>query len=151
MKLSHRSDYAIKAILYLSDCYESRNIIPLTDISRSWNIPLKFLEQIMLILKGAGYVESKRGKGGGFFLVRPPELISLGEIVRLTKGSLEMNNPWVDRGTEDEHDEEGIVVSEVWAEVNEAVANIVDNVSFRDLLVRTKALREQKMGYTYEI
>ncbi|MBN1142756.1 MAG: Rrf2 family transcriptional regulator, partial [Deltaproteobacteria bacterium] len=89
MKISYKGDYALKAMLHLALRYDSGTVTAINEIAATNDIPRKFLEQIMLILKGAGLVESRRGIGGGFFLKRPPAEIRLGEVVRLIEGDIE--------------------------------------------------------------
>ncbi len=67
---------------------ESRNIFNVAQISKEENIPEKFLEQILLLLKKAGFLNSKRGVGGGYLLVKPLKEIRVGQIIRLMDGPL---------------------------------------------------------------
>lgn len=87
--LSKKSQYAFKALSYL---VEKRDQGPLliSDISEMKKIPLKFLENILLHLKKAGILESKKGKGGGYFLKEKPEEVSLARIIRLVNGPIAM-------------------------------------------------------------
>ena len=68
--------------------YRNTGVIKVADIARRQSIPQKFLEQILLLLKGAGIVTSRRGSKGGYLLTRPASEISLASIVRLTEASL---------------------------------------------------------------
>lgn len=151
MKVTYKGDYALKAILDLSLHFDSGEVVPLSEISHRQDIPTKYLEQIMLVLKGAGYVVSKRGIGGGFALAGSPERITVGEIVRLIEGPLE---PIVcgrrvhDSSCGEEH---CCAFREIWVEVTEAIANIVDSVTFAHLMRRARELREQNTGYMYQI
>jgi Rrf2 family transcriptional regulator, cysteine metabolism repressor len=87
MKLTLRSEYALLALVYLARRRE-HVYIPAPAIAAGQGIPLRFLEQILLTLKRARYLRSSKGKGGGFQLARPPERISLAEIIRLFDGAL---------------------------------------------------------------
>ncbi len=82
MKLSTRSRYGTRMLLDLAQHY-NQGPVQLGDIARRQNISLKYLEQILIPLKKAHYVESVRGPKGGHMLARPPESISVGEIVAL--------------------------------------------------------------------
>ena len=87
MKLSKKSEYACLALIDLSELYD-QGLIKIEDICRRKDIPKKYLEQILLILKGAGYIKSRRGVEGGYKLSKPPEQISIAEILRLMDGAL---------------------------------------------------------------
>jgi Rrf2 family protein len=86
--LSKKSKYAINALLYVArHCNEERPILA-SEISESENIPHKFLEAILLDLKNAGFLRSKRGRNGGYFLKVEPEEISLIKVMRLFDGPI---------------------------------------------------------------
>lgn len=85
--LSQRTRYTIRALLHLSDRY-GQGPVQLAEIAEVQNIPPKFLTVMLSTMRRAGVVESLRGREGGYWLARPPEEISYGEIVRLTRGSL---------------------------------------------------------------
>ncbi len=88
MKLSKKAEYALRAIVAMSRDKTGRTFA-IQEIAKSENIPLKFLEQILLVLKNGGVLRSKRGVGGGYQLGRAPELIPLGEIIELIDGPAE--------------------------------------------------------------
>lgn len=87
MKLSFRSEYALLALVYLAR-HQERDYVPVRVIAEGQNIPPKYLEQILLTLKRAAYLRSSKGQGGGYALSRPPERITLAEIIRLFDGPL---------------------------------------------------------------
>jgi Rrf2 family protein len=87
MKLSKKSEYACLALIDLAEFYD-RGLIKIEEICRRKEIPKKYLEQILLILKGSGYIKSRRGVEGGYKLSKPPDQISLAEILRLMDGAL---------------------------------------------------------------
>jgi len=151
MKISVKGDYALRAMLDLCFYYDEGKVVSVTEISKRQNIPLKYLEQIMLLLKSAGYVGSKRGIGGGFFLLRHPSEISLGEIIRLIEGGIgPVNYKKNSKGKQDMQVEQD-AFSEVWMKVTDAIKAIVDHVTFADMMRRTEELRQKRMGYTYQI
>lgn len=89
MKLSKRGEYALRALIDLGMAREAgRELVALGEIAAKEHIPLRFLEQIFLQLREAGYVEAKRGKFGGYYLKAPPDTISMGQVVRLIDGPL---------------------------------------------------------------
>ncbi|MBN2201117.1 Rrf2 family transcriptional regulator [bacterium] len=141
MKISYKTDYALKAILDLAVQSDSGKAVSITDIAGRQDIPVPFLEQIMLLLKKAGVVQSKTGKGGGFFLLKKPEEITVGEIVRLIEGPIEPIACGV-RGVPSGCAEEGrCAFQEVWLKVADAVSDVVDNATFADIMRRTLELR----------
>lgn len=87
MKLSRKSEYACLALIVLTENY-NQGLVKISEISDQKSIPKKYLEQILLQLKGAGYVKSIKGAGGGYKLAKPPEKISVAEIIRLIDGPL---------------------------------------------------------------
>ena len=85
--LTNKGKYATRAMLELAIQY-ANGPIRMEFIAERNNIPRKFLEQILLALKGAGFVESRKGPGGGYYLARPPEKITLGDVVRAIDGPI---------------------------------------------------------------
>ena len=85
--LSKKTKYAIHALLYLAR-EKKRGPILISEISESENIPKKFLEAILLDLRKAGILESKMGKGGGYYLNKKTSEVNLAEIVRLFDGAI---------------------------------------------------------------
>jgi len=88
MKISKRSEYGIRALVNLASDSDSSAIKQIRTIAHEEQIPLKFLEQILVTLKNAGIVQSKLGAGGGYHLGKPPEAITLGQIIRILDGPL---------------------------------------------------------------
>ena len=151
MKITYKGDYAVKAILDLAYRYSENKAVPLSEISKRQDVPAQYLEQIMLILKGAKFVESKRGVGGGFFLLKDPEDVTLGEIIELIEGPLE---PIV--CGKRNHDcscgeEEVCAFREVWVKVTETTREIVDTVTFADMMRRTTEIHQANMAYDFQI
>jgi Rrf2 family protein len=89
MNLSKRSEYALRALIDLGIARElGRPILQVGELVAKEKLPIKFIEQILTQLRGAGYVETKRGKLGGYSLAKPPSRIKLGAIIRLLDGPL---------------------------------------------------------------
>src|SRR5207248_10293936 len=88
MKVSTRGDYACRALLSLALHAEGAGPTSVRDIAERTGLPQPYLEQILLALKGAGLVRSKRGVGGGYVLARPPTEITLGQIVSAVEGPI---------------------------------------------------------------
>ena len=87
MKISKRTDYALRALFTLVEYY-GRGPIPIRELARRNDVPKRFLEQIMLDLKAQGWVESTAGVRGGYVLARNPAKITMGEVVRHFDGIL---------------------------------------------------------------
>jgi Rrf2 family protein len=88
MKISKRGEYGIKALIHLASEDDPREVVQIHEIAEREQIPVKFLEQILLTLKNAGLLRSRLGAGGGYYLARSAEEITLGQIVRILDGPL---------------------------------------------------------------
>lgn len=87
--LSKKSQYAFKALSYLVQKKNNGPVL-ISEISENKNIPLKFLESILLQLKKAEILDSKKGKGGGYFFHQNPAAVNLATIIRLVNGPIAM-------------------------------------------------------------
>jgi Rrf2 family protein len=87
MKFSKKSEYALRALIELTAQYK-RSLLQRHEIAERQNIPIEFLEQILLTLKNAGLLASKRGVTGGYSLIKHPDEITLGQVIRLLDGPL---------------------------------------------------------------
>ena len=85
--LSKKTLYAFKALIYLSHEYDKGPVL-IADIARRKKVPLKFLENILLELKKAGILGSKKGKGGGYYLAKDPHKVFLADVLRLVDGPI---------------------------------------------------------------
>jgi Rrf2 family protein len=85
MRISKKAEYALRALVTIARQQKSWRI---EELSVRENIPIKYLEQILLALRHAGILTSKRGVGGGYALLRPASKISVGEIIRILDGPL---------------------------------------------------------------
>lgn len=89
MKLSKKGEYALRALIDLGIAAEvGRSLVQVSELAEKEQIPVKFLEQIMQLLKEHGFVESQRGKFGGYRLARPTSKITVGSVVRVIDGPL---------------------------------------------------------------
>ncbi|WP_009960097.1 RrF2 family transcriptional regulator [Verrucomicrobium spinosum] len=89
MKISKKAEYALRAVLAMSRS-ATGTIFSIQSLAEEERIPLKFLEQILLILRKGGIMHSRRGAGGGYQLVRPASRITVGEILELVDGPIEL-------------------------------------------------------------
>ncbi len=87
MKFSKKSEYALRALIELTSHY-GQDLLQRQEIAERQHIPLEYLEQILLNLKHAGLVTSKRGVSGGYTLIKAPEEITIGQVIRLLDGPL---------------------------------------------------------------
>ena len=85
--LSKKTQYAFKALMYLAQKRSNEPVL-IAEISQQRNIPLKFLESILLELKKHQILDSKKGKGGGYYLAKSPEKIFLADVFRLVDGPI---------------------------------------------------------------
>ena len=146
MKITYKGDYALKTILDLASHFGNGPVV-IGDLSRRLDIPTKFLEQILLDLKRAHFVESKRGKVGGYSLARHPGQIRLGEVIRFIDGPIEPI-ACVDKKYSGCHDVSSCVFKNIWCQVSSATANIVDSITFEDLLKKSKKIGK---AFNYQI
>jgi Rrf2 family protein len=87
--LSKKCKYAIHALVYLAE-HHNEGPVHIQDISTARNIPKKFLETILLELKNAKILHSKKGKGGGYYLYKKPEDVNLMDVIRIMDGAIAM-------------------------------------------------------------
>jgi Rrf2 family transcriptional regulator, cysteine metabolism repressor len=133
MKISQKGLYALKAMTMLTRRYE-QGAIRIRDIAYEEELPEKFLELILLELKNARMVESVRGAKGGYRLRRPPDQISLAEIIRLIDGALA---PFADAEqlrSLIEIDDNHRSLYQVFLDVRDAAARILENTTLADLV-----------------
>ena len=138
MKLSKRGEYGLKAMLHLADAYHAARMVPIRDISQAEQIPLKYLEQILLSLKNVGLLQSKVGISGGYYLARPPAEITLGQITRVLDGPLAPIRCVSQTAYEPCNcpDEETCGLRLVMLDVRTAIAAIIDHTTLQDVLDR---------------
>ena len=133
--LSKKTKYALKALQYLARA-KDRGPVLIAEIASNEGIPQKFLEAILLELKKEGFLESRKGKGGGYFLGRPAESITLGAVVRKMEGPLALL-PCVSqtayRRCDECHDERTCGIRMVMKDVRDRTAEILDNMSLADV------------------
>jgi Rrf2 family protein len=134
--ISQKAKYAMRALIALARANPAEPV-QIVDIAETQNIPRKFLEQILLDLKHHGIVISKRGKQGGYLLLRPADRISFGEILRLIDGPI-APLPCVSvtayRKCEDCRGEETCEIRQVFAEVAEKTRQVLFGATIADAL-----------------
>jgi len=130
VRVSTRGDYAARALLSLA-LHDSERPTSVKEIAERTNLPQPYLEQILLAVKGAGLVRSKRGVGGGYVLARAADEITLAEILAAVDGPITT--------TIDDHDhcEGHCVLQEVWVSVGDEMRRHLDATTLADLVART--------------
>ena len=131
MKLSTRSRYGTRMILDLAQHY-GQGAVQLGEIANRQNISLKYLEQIIRPLKKAGFVKSFRGAKGGHILNKPPEEVTVGEVVSVLEGGKTLVN--CDREPEICNRVDSCVTRYIWMEAATAMYDRLAAITFADLL-----------------
>jgi Rrf2 family protein len=134
--LSKKSQYAFKALTYLSEKFNEGPVL-ISEIAMKKKIPIKFLESILLELKKADILDSKKGKGGGYFLKQKPEKVKVATVIRLINGPIAML-PCVSlyfyercKNCNEKH----CGLHDMMIQVRDATLNIVENRTLKDLVV----------------
>jgi Rrf2 family protein len=140
VKVSTRGDYASRALLSLALHAGQTQPTSVRDIAERTGLPQPYLEQILLALKGAGLVRSKRGVGGGYVLARGPGDITLGQIVSAVDGPIQAG----DFGEPHQNgacDHEGqCVLLAVWAEVSQHMRSHLDSFTLQDMVMSANGM-----------
>ena len=141
--LSKKAKYGLKAMTVLAREYGNGPLL-IGDIAKKERIPLKFLELILLELKKSGFVQSKKGKGGGYYLNRLPETISVGQLIRALDGPLALL-PCVSQMAYERcaecPDEETCGIRMIFKEVRDSTANILEAKTLAEMAMLKPSLR----------
>ena len=127
MKISAKIDYACRALLELSLHWPNPEPLQVEQSARRQRVPVKFLTQILIYLKQAGYVESVRGKNGGYLLRKLPREIKLNDI---------MENFQDTNNSRDE--KSNPIFNPIWREVNQEFLKAMDKFNFEDICNRKR-------------
>lgn len=135
--ISKKCKYAIKAILYIARNEQHDKAIFSSEIAENEGIPKKFLESILLDLRNNGMLRSRRGKNGGYSMLKQPEQINFTEIIRIMDGpiamlpcvSLNYYSPCLEC-----KDEETCVIRNVFEKVRDATLDVLNNSSFEKMV-----------------
>jgi Rrf2 family transcriptional regulator, cysteine metabolism repressor len=141
MLIPQKVQYGLRALFELGK-NTGNSPFKIADIAKAQAIPIKFLEIILSQLKQGGFVESKRGAEGGYYLLRLPEDISIGEIIEFLQGAIApvacLNN-----GSKQICSlYGGCVFLSFWDEVRHAISNVCDNTTIKDLIERETRMSE---------
>jgi Rrf2 family protein len=131
VRISAKGEYAIRAMLDLA-LQRDRGLIPIQEIADRQAIPQRYLEQVLLSLKRAGLLTSKRGSSGGYHLTRDPGDITVGAVLRAVEGT---RAAFQANSSPD--------LADLWLEISEAVSKVVDRVTFGDLVRHARERRSR--------
>ncbi len=143
MHVSAKADYGLRAVLELSLAYGS-GTIQSADIAASQNIPESYLVQLLNQLRKSGLIRSVRGPRGGHELVRRPEELTVGDVLAVLDGPLDLLGRGEDRPSSGADE----MFKEVWSDVESAIERVVSSVTFADLVSRHKS---RKANITFRI
>jgi len=142
MKLSTRTRYAVRAIIELAQ-HDSNRPLQLKIIAQRQDISVKYLEQLMAILRSAGFVRSIRGSKGGYLLAKAPNQIKLNEVLHKLEGTVSTvecveNEDYCSRSAD-------CVSRYLWVQVEQAIEKVLEAITLQDLV--DKANDEKKLNY----
>jgi Rrf2 family protein len=141
--LSKKAKYAIKALVHLARLYQKGPVL-ISDVSEKEHIPKKFLEAILLELRNNGLLQSRKGKGGGYYLIKSPDEISLATIVRLFDGPLALlpcvSLNYYER-CEECVDEVTCGLRQIAAEVRDETVRILKTNTIQDIITKEDKIK----------
>lgn len=144
--ISKKSKYAINALVYLAKHKDDGPII-ISQIAEAQNIPQKFLESILLDLKNAGILSSKKGRGGGYYLISDPDDVNLADVMRLFDGAIAflpcVTYKYYER-CEECKDEETCGIRDIFLEVRNETVELLKAGTLSSILGREERLEEQR-------
>ncbi len=145
MKLSKQSEYGLRALIELTAQY-NRRPVQRQDIARRQHIPIQYLEQILLRLRNAGLLASRRGVGGGYTLLKPPARITLGQVIRILDGPLAPIRCVSKTAYQKCHDcpyarKPYCPLQDAMGEVRTAIAGVLDHYTLTDFTRASKKTR----------
>ena len=135
MKISAKTEYACIAMLELASQFGSGKPVRIRRIAERHGVPPRFLVQILLQLKGAGLVSSVRGAAGGYNLIKPPDEVSLGEVMQVIEGSAKANGHTANAMPDSPAVK---VLMQSWQEVSDVQRKMLNEVKLSELLERAR-------------
>ncbi|MFQ5456280.1 MAG: RrF2 family transcriptional regulator [Nitrospirota bacterium] len=143
MKFSAKGEYGVMAMFVLA-MNTGRGPIQLKTIAEKQRIPIKFLEQVMSVLKKSGFIESIRGSQGGYILAKPSEKIKLGDVIQAIDGPIRPMNCVSEEKSSSCFQAEDCVFKDVWEEVKLSLLNTLNSVTLKDMCERQRKKDSQK-------
>ncbi|MCW6035461.1 Rrf2 family transcriptional regulator [Spirulina subsalsa FACHB-351] len=144
VELSCRTEYALLALLELTRHYPQGEPLQIKQIAAQQNIPDRYLEQLLAILRRGGFVQSQRGAKGGYLLAQDPWKITLLDIINCLEGDSRMKPEGLPQTVE------AMVVEEVWREMYDQMQRLLQSYTLQDLLEKRDA-RQEKVDIMYYI
>jgi Rrf2 family protein len=144
--ITRKTKYALSALVHLARNAQKGPVL-ISRLAKEERIPKKFLELILLDLKNCGFLQSKRGKGGGYALARPAELIRIGQVVRLLDGPLAPISCVSETAYQkcvDCRNENDCGIRIVMKQVRDATAAILDQTTLADVVLKSKSRSKPK-------
>jgi len=132
MNVSTRSEYGLRALIYLASNTKAE-AVPAREIAEKWNVPVKYLEQILKTLKDAGIITSQVGVGGGYHLARAASLITAGEVIRVLDGRLAPMGCVSSYDYEECEFEPACGLKTLWTRTRAAIVGVLDQTTIADL------------------
>ena len=149
MPISQKTQYAVRAVFELAK-RQGRGAIKISEIAEAQAIPQRFLENILNHLKGGGFVESVRGKEGGYLLVRPARDLTVGQVLRFVDGPLSPVECMVDGKKEPCSMYGHCAFRSLWKRAEKALEGVYDGTNFEEL-VKEEANDCRERGADYSI
>ncbi|MCL2168507.1 MAG: Rrf2 family transcriptional regulator [Defluviitaleaceae bacterium] len=141
MKISTRGRYGLKAVVDIAYHTKDTRCVSLKDVAKRQGISENYLEQIIAPLKRAGVVNAVRGAGGGYYLPRSPESVTVGEVLRVLEGNLAPADCVLDDDTGcGESDCSGCSIKSVWARLFDSINEVVDSATVAELMPKMSDL-----------
>jgi len=145
MRLSARGQYGVRAVVELAQSYQ-RGTLPLEEIARGQRIPRAYLERILGSLRRAGVVVSTRGPRGGYCLARPPEQITVGQVVRALDGPIAPVACASEAGPASCDQARACPARQAWLRLRDGIAAALDTTTIADLVPTADGSPERSYG-----
>ena len=148
--VSQKCQYSIRALFELAK-RNGGGPVKISDIAESQAIPIRFLEIILNQLRSAGFVQSRRGASGGYFLARQPKDITVGEIIRFVEGPLAPVACMTDKPETECSLNGHCAFIGMWRQIAAATSGVYDSTSFQNLVDNAAASTNKESPFTYSI
>lgn len=145
MKISVKSDYALKFLIDLSTHGQNASL-HIQDIAERQKVPLKFLQSIVLVLKRAGFVDSKKGPGGGYHLTQKPAEITVRAVLQQVEGNFDLIR-YESSESDSENGKTQVVLAELWSELSTNIIQTLEKITIADLVKNRNQLNQNTMYY----